>query len=368
MDRVECVVIGAGVVGLAVARRLALSGLEVVVVEAASSIGTGISARNSEVIHGGMYYPTDSLRARLCVAGREALYEYCVSRGIPHRQLGKLIVATEPAHEAKLAAIEQQGQINGAGELVRLTTDQVQALEPQLKCLAALHAPTTGILDSHAYMLALQGDAEDHGAQLAFNSPVLGGRVSDRGFVVAVGGADPVMIECRTLVNAAGLAAQAVAAQFDGLPAPSIPRQVLAKGSYFALTGMAPPFRRLVYPIPPEGGLGIHVTLDLGGQARFGPDVEWTDQIDYRVDSERSHAFYQAIRQYWPYLPDGALSPAYAGVRPKLSGPGEPAADFQIQGPAEHGIAGLVSLYGIESPGLTASLAIADHVAEILGV
>jgi L-2-hydroxyglutarate oxidase LhgO len=366
MERVECVVVGAGVIGLAVARRLARAGCDVVVTEAAAGIGTGISSRNSEVIHGGMYYPSDSLRARLCVTGGRALYAYCAGRGIPHRRLGKLIVATDPAQEAGLAAIQRQGRINGVTDLVRLGTDEVRVLEPEVKCVAALFSPATGIVDSHALMLALRGDAESHGAVLAFNSPVLGGRVSDHGLSVTVGGTDPITLGCRMLVNAAGLSAQTVAAGFDGVPAATIPRQVLAKGSYFALTGGAAPFGRLVYPIPPEGGLGIHVTLDLGGQVRFGPDVEWTDHLDYRVDPRRAGSFYGAIRRYWPGLPDGALSPAYAGIRPKLSGPGQPAADFVIQGPADHGVPGLVNLYGIESPGLTASLAIADHVAELL--
>lgn len=366
MEQVECLVVGAGVVGLAVARRLAAAGLEVVVLEAANAIGTGISSRNSEVIHGGMYYPSGSLRARLCVAGRRALYHYCASRGIPHRQLGKLIVATEPAHQARLAAIEHQGRINGVTDLVRLDAAHVRALEPDIFCVSALYAPATGIIDSHAYLLALQGEAESHGAVIAFNSPALGGRTDGRSLTVRVGGAAPMTLGCRMLVNAAGLSAQALAAGFDGLPAAAIPRQVLAKGSYFALTGQAPPFRRLIYPVPPEGGLGIHVTLDLAGQVRFGPDVEWTDRIDYRVDPGRADGFYHAIRRYWPGLPDDALVPAYAGVRPKLSGPGEPAADFIIQGPADHGIPGLVALYGLESPGLTASLAIAEHVATLL--
>jgi L-2-hydroxyglutarate oxidase LhgO len=366
MERVECVVVGAGVVGLAVARGLARAGHEVVVLEAAAAIGTGISSRNSEVIHAGMYYPSDSLRARLCGAGRRALYEYCAGHGIPHRRLGKLIVATGPAQEAGLAAIARQGRINGVTDLVWLDAAGARALEPEVRCVAALHSPDTGIIDGHAFMLALQGDAESHGAVLAFNSPAVGGQVGDGGLTVSVGGAAPLRLGCRVLVNAAGLSAQGLAARFDGLPAASIPRQALAKGSYFALTGVAPPFRRLVYPIPPEGGLGIHVTLDLGGQVRFGPDVEWTDGLDYRVDHRRAGDFYAAIRQYWPGLPDGALSPAYAGIRPKLSGPGEPAADFVIQGPADHGVPGLVNLYGIESPGLTASLAIADHVAGLL--
>ncbi len=366
MEQVECVVVGAGVVGLAVARVLASAGREVVVVEAAAGIGTGVSSRNSEVIHGGMYYPTGSLRARLCVPGKEALYAYCAEHGVPHRRLGKVIVATEPGQDARLEAIERQGHINGITDLVRLTAEQVRAIEPEVVCRAGLLSPSTGIIDSHAYMLALQGEAEDHGASFAFNSPVEGGRVGET-LEVVVGGAESMRLGCRVLINAAGLGAQTVAGALSGLPASAVPRQVLAKGSYFALSGMAPPFRRLVYPIPPEGGLGVHVTLDLGGQVRFGPDVEWTDHIDYTVDPARADRFYEVIRRYWPGLPAGALVPAYSGVRPKLSGPGEPVVDFVIQGPTDHGIPGLVNLFGIESPGLTASLAIADHVAALLG-
>ncbi len=365
MEQVECLVVGAGVVGLAIARRLARDGHEVVVLEAAGGIGTGISSRNSEVIHAGMYYPTGNLRARFCVAGRAALYAYCADHGIPHRRTGKLIVATDPSQEAKLAAIEHQGQINGVTDLARLTAAEVRALESEVSCVSALLSPSTGIIDSHALMLALKGDAEDRGAAFAFKSPMVGGEAGPC-LEVAVGGDEPMRLGCRILINAAGLGAQAVASTLTGLPAATIPRQVLAKGSYFALSGRAPPFRRLVYPIPPEGGLGIHVTLDLAGHVRFGPDVEWTDGIDYDVDPARAQDFYGVIRRYWPTLPDGALVPAYAGVRPKLSGRGEPAVDFVIQGPADHGIAGLVNLFGIESPGLTACLAIADHVGDMV--
>jgi len=368
MEQVDCVVVGAGVVGLAVARRLAMAGREVVVLEAADAIGTGTSSRNSEVIHGGMYYPTGSLRARLCVAGKQALYEYCAGHGIAHRRLGKLIVATKPAQLARLEAIERQGRINGVDDLRWLTPAEVTELEPAVRCVAALLSPSTGIVDSHGLMLALQGEAEDHGTALAFNSPALGGHAGNGGFEIAVGGAEPVRLGCRLLVNSAGLGAQALARGIEGVPAATVPKQVLAKGNYFALSGGKPPFRRLVYPIPPEGGLGVHVTLDLAGQVRFGPDVEWTDRIDYGVDAGRADGFYDVIRQYWPALPEGALVPAYCGIRPKLTGPGEPAADFVIQGPAEHGLPGLVNLFGIESPGLTSCLAIADQVAGLLAL
>lgn len=367
LDQVDCVVAGAGVVGLAIARRLALSGREVLVLEAAATIGTGTSSRNSEVVHGGMYYPTGSVRARLCVAGRRALYDYCAERGIAHRRLGKLIVATDPSQAPRLEAIARQGAINGVDDLSPLSPDQVRALEPEVRCVAALLSPSTGIIDSHGLMLALQGDAEAAGASFAFNSPVTGGSVGAGGLELEVGGAEPMRLGCRTFVNSAGLGAQTLARALDGLPAATVPKQVLAKGNYFSLSGIKPPFRRLVYPIPPEGGLGVHVTLDLAGQVRFGPDVEWTDRIDYTVDARRADAFYDVVRRYWPGLPDGALAPAYCGVRPKLTGPGEPAADFLIQGPDAHGVPGLVNLYGIESPGLTSCLAIADEVAALLG-
>jgi L-2-hydroxyglutarate oxidase LhgO len=367
VEQVDAVVVGAGVIGLAVARRLARAGHQVVVLEAAGAIGTGTSSRNSEVIHAGMYYPTGSLRGRLCVTGRHALYDYCGSRKIPHRRLGKLIVATESPHLPRLEAIARQGEINGVEDLAWLTPAQVHELEPAVHCVGALLSPATGIIDSHALMLALRGEAEDHGAALAFHAPAQGGRITADGFELRVGGAEPMGLGCRWLVNSAGLGAQALAGRLDGLAAATIPPLVLAKGSYFALSGIKPPFRRLVYPIPPEGGLGVHVTLDLAGQVRFGPDIEWTDRIDYTVDPARADGFYSVVRRYWPGLPDGALAPAYAGVRPKLSGPGQPVADFAIQGPAEHGVPGLVALYGLESPGLTACLAIADEVAMRLG-
>ena len=362
-ERVECVVVGAGVVGLAVARRLALAGREVVVLEAAGAIGTGTSSRNSEVIHGGMYYPTGSLRARLCVAGKHALYDFCESRGIAHRRLGKLIVATEPAQLAKLESIHRQGEVNGVTDMRWLDADEAHRLEPEVRCAAALLSPSTGIIDSHGLMLALRGEAEDHGAAFAFHSPVVGGAVGRDGLEIAVGGAEPMSLTCSLLINCAGLGAQTLGRALQGLPPASVPRQVLAKGNYFSYAGRHP-FQRLVYPIPPEASLGVHVVMDLAGQIRFGPDVEWLDQIDYSVDPRRADSFYTTIRQYWPGLPDGSLAPAFCGIRPKLTGPGEVAADFVIQDRRDHGIPGLIALYGIESPGLTSCLAIADEVAE----
>ena len=365
-ERVECVVVGAGAVGLAVARRLARAGREVVVLEAANAIGTGTSSRNSEVIHGGMYYPTGSLRARLCVAGNRAMYEFCESRGIAHRRIGKLIVATEPEQVPKLEAIHRQGEINGVPGMRWLSAGEAHELEPEIRCTAALHAPSTGIVDSHGLMLALRGEAEDHGAAFAFNSPALGGSLGPEGFEIEVGGAEPMRLGCRLLVNCAGLGAQGLGRALQGLSPATVPRQVLAKGNYFSFSGRHP-FRRLVYPIPPEASLGVHVVLDLAGQVRFGPDVEWIDHIDYAVDPGRAASFYATIRQYWPNLPDGSLAPAFSGIRPKLTGPGEAAADFVIQDEQDHGAPGLIALYGIESPGLTSCLAIADEVAARLG-
>ncbi|WP_353862050.1 NAD(P)/FAD-dependent oxidoreductase [Azospirillum formosense] len=371
MERVDCVVAGAGVVGLAIARRLARAGREVVILEAAEAIGTGTSSRNSEVIHAGIYYPTGSVRARLCVAGRDALYAYCAEHGVDHRRVGKLIVATDEAQLPKLEAIRAQAAANGVNDLHALSAAEAMAWEPNLRCVGALVSPSTGIIDSHGLMLALQGDAEAAGAMLALRSPLEQARCTSDGFVLDVGGTEPMRIACTTLVNAAGLGAWAVARGLDGFPTDRVPPRVLAKGNYYALAQGASPFSRLVYPVPVEGGLGVHLTLDLAGQARFGPDVEWLpadryDRIDYAVDPRRADSFYGEVRRYWPSLPDGALVPAYSGVRPKLSGPGQPQADFLIQGPETHGIAGLVNLFGIESPGLTSCLAIADAVADAL--
>ena len=363
MDQVDAVVVGAGVVGLAVARQLALAGREVLILEAAARFGTGASARNSEVIHAGIYYPPGSLKAQLCVRGRERLYEFCAGRAIAHRRCEKLIVATTDAELPGLARVAATAQANGV-ELTRLDRAAAQALEPQLSCAAALHSPLTGIIDSQACMLALLGDAESRGASLACGSAVTRVVLTDGAVLIGVNGAEPAL-RARALVNCAGVQAPQVARLMEGLSPAQIPAAYFVKGSYFALQGRAP-FERLIYPLPDAGGLGIHLTLDLGSRARFGPDVEWVDSCDYRVDARRAPAFYAAIRRYWPALPDGALEPAYAGVRPRISGPGEPLADFRIDDVRTHGVPGLINLFGIESPGLTASLAIADEVADRL--
>lgn len=363
-ERVDAVVIGAGVVGLAVARALAVTGREVLVLERHDAVGTEISARNSEVIHAGLYYPAGSLRARFCVEGREALYAYAAARGFAARRVGKLIVATRDDQRPVLDAIAAAAAANGVDDLVRLDGAAVSVLEPAVACVAALHSPSTGILDTHAYMLALEADLEAAGGMVVLNAPVIGGRVVADGVEIDVGGADPTTLSARLVVNAAGLGAVALAQSLVGLPAATVPRLHVAKGNYFALSGVRPPFRRLVYPVPEPGGLGIHATIDLGGSVRFGPDVEWVERLDLTVDPARAERFYAAIRSYWPALPDGALHPDFAGLRPKITGPGEPAADFSILGPAEHGIEGLWNLFGIESPGLTSSLAIGAHLAE----
>ncbi len=365
MDEVEAVVVGAGVIGLATARALALAGHEVIVLERADGIGSETSSRNSEVIHGGLYYPAGSLKATSCVTGRERLYAYCRQHGVPHARLGKLIVATDESEIPGVEKIEAAARANGVGNLEWLSAAEARRLEPELHCVAALLSPSTGIIDSHALMLAYQGEAEAAGAFLAFRAPLLSGRMRGDGFEIAVGGAEPTTIRCRLLVNAAGLAAPAVARAIEGVPPDSIPPAYFCRGVYFTLSGKTP-FRHLIYPVPVPGGLGVHITLDLAGQARFGPDVEWIDRVDYAVDPRRGDAFYAAVRHYWPGLRDGALMPGYAGIRPKISGRDEPAADFVVQGPAEHGVPGLVNLYGIESPGLTASLPLADEVVKKL--
>ena len=364
MESVEAIVIGAGVVGLAVARALALAGREVIVAEAAEGIGTETSSRNSEVIHAGIYYPANSFMARFCVAGRRALYAYCREHGVAHRNCGKLIVATSAEEDAKLAGIKARAEANGVEGMRVLGHAEAVALEPNLRCTSALLSSVTGIIDSHAYMLALQGDAENAGAVCVFHSPVLGARARGGGVEVDVGGAEPITLRCRLLVNSAGLHAPSVARAIVGMPPDRIPTAYYAKGNYFTLAGRSP-FSRLIYPVPVPGGLGVHLSIDLGGQARFGPDVEWIEGIDYTVDPARAEKFYAAVRRYWPDLRDGALQPGYSGIRPKIVPPSVASQDFVIQGPRTHGVAGLINLFGIESPGLTASLALADFVAEV---
>ena len=366
-EKIGAVVVGAGVVGLACARALARRGIETVILETHDAIGLETSSRNSEVIHAGLYYPPGSLKAQLCVEGNRLLYAFCEQHRVAHRRCGKLIVATSAAQAEKLAALKSQSAQNGVEDLRPLTAAEARALEPQLSASAALLSPSTGIVDSHGLMLALQGEAEAHGAALALKSPLLRAEARGDGFVLEVGGAEPMRLECDILINSAGLHAAKLAATIAGLDARHVPKQYFARGNYFALAGRAP-FSRLVYPLPEPGGLGVHLTLDLGGQARFGPDVEWVDALDCTVDPRRADAFYAEVRQYWPGLADGALQPAYAGIRPKLAGPNDPAADFLVQSEAAHGVPGLVNLFGIESPGLTACLALAERVCKGLGV
>ncbi len=367
MDHVDTVVIGAGVIGLAVAREIAQARREVLILEALHEFGTETSARNSEVIHAGIYYPQGSLQARLCVAGREQLYDFCERYGVAHRRCGKLIVATSPAQCLALTKIQASAKANGV-ELELLDQRQTLDMESQLSCLGALHSKTTGIIDSRAYMLTLLGQAEALGATLVVRSRVTRGAIDRDGVRLWINSEREPTLCARRIVNCAGLRAAQVASSVDGFPAAHIPRSYFAKGNYFTLRGRAP-FSRLVYPVPEPGGLGVHLTLDLGGQARFGPDVEWiespSDPIDYVVDPRRGEDFYESIRKYWPGLTDGALNPAYSGIRPKISAPDQPSADFRIDGRQVHGIPSVLNLFGIESPGLTASLAIAEEVLRI---
>ncbi len=361
-ESVDCVVIGAGVVGLAAARALALAGRDVIVLESAGGIGTGTSSRNSEVIHAGIYYPEGSLKARLCVQGREMMYAFCADHGVTAEKTTKLVFAADDSELDGLKELQAHAGRNGV-PLQWLNAQDTHELEPNLRCSAALLSPETGIVDSHAFMLALQGEAEAHGAVLAFNSPVLDGRTTGQGIELNVGGSEPIKLNARLVINCAGLGAQEFSTNLVGLDPSTIPHLHFAKGSYFYLSGK-PPFSRLIYPLPGSASLGLHYTLDLSGQARFGPDIEWVDSISYNVDPKRESHFYEAIRQYWPDLPDGALRPGYAGIRPKVQAQGEPAHDFVIQTPPETGVPGYYALYGIESPGLTSSLAIAEYVAE----
>ena len=367
---IETVVIGAGIVGLAIARALARSGREVIIVERADAIGTETSARNSEVIHAGIYYPEGSNKARFCVEGRNMLYAYCAERGIAHQRCGKLIVASSTAEMERFHGMVARAHANGVEDLVSLDAAKVAQMEPEIACVGALLSPSTGSVDSHGLMLALQGEAEDHGAMIAFNTPVEAIEVTNAGFALRTGGEAPLRLTCRELVNSAGHGAVPLARKTAGLEAGFVPEAFQAKGVYFRLMGKSP-FRHLIYPAPDEASLGIHATIDLGGQTRFGPDVEWlapreAAQFDYEVDPHRGEKFYAAIRKYWPGLKDGALAPDYSGIRPKICGPGEPAADFMISGPQTHRVPGLVNLFGIESPGLTSSLALGEEVLTLL--
>jgi len=366
-NKVGAVVVGAGVVGLACARALARRGIETVILEAQDAIGLETSSRNSEVIHAGLYYPPGSLKAKLCVEGNRQLYAFCERHHVAHRRCGKLIVACGTGQEERLAALKSQALRNGVDDLRPLTGAEAKVLEPQLRATAALLSPSTGIVDSHGLMLALLGEAEAHGAALALKSPLLRGEARGGGFLLEVGGEEPMRLEAERLINSAGLHAAKVAAAIEGLDARHVPALRYARGNYFSLAGRAP-FSRLIYPLPEPGGLGVHLTLDLGGQARFGPDVEWVEGLDYTVDPRRADAFYAEVRKYWPELADGALQPAYAGIRPKLAGPDDPAADFLVQAEAAHGVPGLINLFGIESPGLTACLALAGQVCDELKI
>jgi len=361
----QVLVIGAGAVGLAVARAAALAGHDVTIAEKTGGIANGVSSRNSEVIHAGLYYPTDTLRARLCVRGRRMLYDFCAAHGVPHRKCGKLVVATSQAELAKVETILIQAQINGVEGVEMVGGNAARAMETELSCIGALWSPETGIIDSHGYMLALWGDLEDRGGMIAFETPVERLSFKAPHWQVQFGGSEPGVVAFDTVVNAAGLGAQALARRIENYPAEKVPRLVLGKGNYFGFSGR-PVFSRLIYPTPIDGGLGVHVTFDMAGRMRFGPDVEWIEEESYTVDPHRADSFYARVRTYWPDLPDNSLVPDYCGIRPKLTGKGEGQADFMIAGPADHGMARLVNLFGIESPGLTSSLAIADDVLDYL--
>jgi L-2-hydroxyglutarate oxidase LhgO len=366
MSDFDTVVVGAGAVGLACAYALARRGEAVVVLERADRIGSGISSRNSEVIHAGLHYPTGSLKARLCVDGRRALYAFLQSHAVDFNRCGKLIVATEESEIAALEKLARQAEINSVEGVRWLDAAQARALEPQLRAAAALESSESGVMDAHGYMLALEGEIEAHGGALALNTPFLGASSGGDGFSVRAGGEAPATISARRLVIAAGLGAQACAAAIEGFPAARIPALHFGKGNYFALQGVKAPFARLIYPPPIPGALGTHYRRDLGGVARFGPDLQFVEREDYVVDPARAASFYATVRRFWPALPDGALVPDYAGIRPKLHGPGERQGDFVIDDKAAHDIRGLVCLFGIESPGLTSSLAIGEEVARRL--
>ena len=374
MERVDCVVVGAGVVGLAIAREMALQGRETIILERESAFGTVSSARNSEVIHAGIYYPKDSLKAKLCVEGNRLLYEYCRTHQVATQPYGKLIVAADETQMDDLQAIFYKAQGNGVPSIKMITGDEAMTLEPKLKCVAAILSSSTGIVDSHGYMLSLLGGFEDAGGMIAYQSPLISaksiGSNAEGGYELDIGGSDAMQIQTKLLINCAGISAPAIAQKIEGLKQAQIPRAYFAKGNYFSLSGKSP-FSRLIYPIPEPGGLGVHLTLDMGGQAKFGPDVEWLDidseeRINYTVDPKRAEGFYAAIRRYWPGLQDGALQPDYSGVRAKVAPPNAPAGDFCFDGPSNHGLHGLYNLYGFESPGLTSSLAIAKHLQGLI--
>ena len=366
MEKVDCLVIGAGVIGLAVARALSLAGREVIVIEAQDCIGSEISSRNSEVIHAGIYYPAGSLKARFCVQGRKQLYNYCHEHNVPFKRCGKLIIATSEKQEPQLQTILENARINDVDDIVSLDKTEVQRKEPQVQCVSGLWSPSTGIVDSHAYMLALHADLEDAGGIIVFNSTVTGGSVANSMLeLMVISGDSSFHLTANTVINCAGLGGDKLAHSIDGINHKTLPAYSYAKGNYFTYSGKSP-FTSLIYPVPNEYGLGVHVTHDMAGNLRFGPDVEWIDKISYGVDPLRGEMFYEAIRSYWPELRDMSLLPAYSGIRPKINGQGSPAVDFKIQGESEHGVAGLINLFGIESPGLTSSLALADYVKEMV--